>query len=562
MLCKAKRLRAFFSYYKPYRGLLAADIAASLVVSGISLILPLCVRYITKDLLYAPAEAAGGALRATGLIMLGLIVLQSGCALFYDHKGHEMGARMERDMRRDLFAHYQTLKFSFFDREKTGSIISRITNDLLSIAELCHHGPEDIIIYALTFAGALIILITINFELAAGVCAFLPVMVVFSLWYSRILKRAYTQSREGIAEINARIEDSIAGIRTVKSFCNEELEKARFQEANERFYQSRAGVYKHEARYYTGVSVFLCQMVMVITVAFGGLKLRAGTLDVADMLSFLLYAGYLTAPVPQLARIITQYQEGISGFNRFMDLMETAGEAYEPERAAPLPEVRGEITFQQVYFKYEACGEYVLKNLSFTVKPGEYVALTGPSGVGKTTLCSLIPRFYEASSGGVFLDGQDVRDLDLGSLRKHIGVVQQDAYIFAGTIRENIAYGKPGAPEEAVFDAARKAMAHGFIMALPQGYDTVIGPKGGTLSGGQRQRLAAARVFLKDPAVLIFDEATSALDYESEQAVQESLKALARSRTSFVITHRREALKDADRILFFDGQEIREQARD
>ncbi|MDR2484915.1 MAG: ABC transporter ATP-binding protein/permease [Treponema sp.] len=554
-----KRIRMFFSYYKPYRGLLAADIIAALVVSVISLVLPLCVRYITKDVLRSSGGNIAYSLMAIALVMLGLIILQSACALFYDHKGHDMGARMERDMRNDLFAHYQTLGFSFFDREKTGAVISRVTNDLLSIAELCHHGPEDIIIYAMTFIGALIILITINLELALGICVFLPVMFIFSALYGKTLKKAYTQSREQIATVNARIEDSIAGIRTVKSFGNEELEITRFRDANERFYQSRAAIYKHEARYYTGISIFFTRLIMVVTVVFGGLKLSGASLDIADLLSFLLYADYLTAPLPQLARITAQYQEGISGFNRFMDVMETSGEVYEHQNALNISKVKGDIEFLQVGFKYNAGNDYVFKDLSFKVRSGEYIALTGPSGIGKTTLCSLIPRFYEVSSGAILLDGRDLRDIGVQSLRKHIGVVQQDAYIFAGTIRENIVYGKPGAPEDAIIAAARQSHAHSFITALPQGYDTVIGPKGVTLSGGQRQRLCIARVFLKDPAILIFDEATSALDYESEQAVQESLKALARNRTTFVIAHRLSTLKDADRILVFNGQEIREQ---
>ncbi|MDR2536042.1 MAG: ABC transporter ATP-binding protein/permease [Treponema sp.] len=552
------RFRKFFSYYKPYRGLFVADIGASLMVAVISLIIPLCVRYITKELAYTSGGNVSNTFFMIALAMLGLIVLQSVCALFYDHKGHEMGARMERDMRNDLFAHYQTLGFSFFDREKTGSVISRITNDLLSIAELCHHGPEDIIIYALTFVGALIILISINFELALGICVFLPVMFIFSLLYSSVLKKAYAQNRERIAEVNAQIEDSIGGIRTVKSFVNEALEIAQFQKANERFCQSRAAIYKHEARYYTVISVFFTQLIMAVTVVFGGIKLSGASLDIADLLSFLLYVGYLTAPIPQLARVTAQYQEGLSGFNRFMDVMETAGESYEQENTSTLSEVKGAVSFEQVSFKYETGGDYVLKNLSFKVEPGEYIALTGPSGIGKTTLCSLIPRFYEAQSGAVLLDGKDVRTIRLESLREHIGVVQQEAYIFSGTIRENIAYGKPGSSEEAIHEAALKAHAHDFITALPKGYDTVIGPKGVTLSGGQRQRLSIARVFLKNPAILIFDEATSALDYESEQIIQNSLKDLARNRTSFVIAHRLSTLKDADRILVFDGQAIQE----
>ena len=552
------RLHKFVSYYKPYTGLFWADIASAVTVSAVSLVLPLFIRYITRDVLSASPEQAAGRIFAAALVMLVLIVLQSGCALFYDHMGHVMGARMERDMRNELFAHYQTLRFSFFDREKTGAIISRITNDLLSIAELCHHGPEDIIIYFLTFIGALCILMSINLELALGICVFLPLMFAFSFFYSRKLNRVYARSRERLAEVNTRIEDSIAGVRTVKSFGNEDLEIAKFKSANQGFYQSRAAIYKTEAWYYTSIGVFFTQLITAAAVVFGGMKLSGASLDVADLISFLLYAGYLTAPLPQLARITAQYQEGLSGFNRFMDILETPGERYRSPGGLRLPAVRGEVKFSRVSFKYDGGSDFVLKDLSFTVNAGERVALTGPSGIGKTTLCSLIPRFYEAASGSILLDGHDVRDLDLQFLREHIGVVQQDVYVFAGTIGENIAYGKPGASPEEIAGAAMKAGAHGFIAALPDGYDTVIGPKGLTLSGGQRQRLCVARVFLKDPAVLIFDEATSALDYESERIIQEGLKSLSRNRTCFIIAHRLSTIRDADRVLVFDGQEIKE----
>jgi ATP-binding cassette subfamily B protein len=552
------RIKRFFFYYKPYKVLLMADILCAMMVSAISLILPLCVRNLTKVLLSASEVHRANTLFTIALVMLGLIIIQTGCALFYDHKGHEMGARMERDMRNDLFAHYQTLRFSFFDREKTGSVISRITNDLLSIAELCHHGPEDIIIYALTFIGALIILISINVTLALSVCGFLPLMFIFSVLYSKVLKKAYTKNRERIAEVNAHIEDSIAGIRTVKSFGNENLEIAQFKEANERFYQSRAAIYKHEAWYYTSVSTFFTQLIIVVTVVFGGLNVSGASLNIVDFISFLLYVGYLTAPIPQLARITAQYQEGISGFNRFMDIMETPGETYQQEHSLNLSHVQGEIEFVQVSFKYDTSADYILKDLSFKVHAGEYIALTGPSGIGKTSLCSLIPRFYEVHSGTILLDGRDIRDISLSSLREHIGVVQQDIYVFSGTIRQNIAYGKPAASEDTIIEAAVKANAHEFIMALPKGYDTVIGPKGVTLSGGQRQRLCIARVFLKNPAILIFDEATSALDYDSEQVIHEYLKELAKNRTTFVIAHRQSTIKNANRVLVLKDGNITE----
>jgi ATP-binding cassette subfamily B protein len=519
------------------------------------------VRYITGDVLSAGGEVKVNAIFTMALVMFGLIIVQTGCALFYDHMGHVMGARMERDMRNDIFAHYQTLPFNFFDREKTGSIISHITNDLLSIAELCHHGPEDIIIYFFTFIGALCILFNINASLTLGICIFLPVMFVFSFVFSKKLKKVYTESRRQIAAVNSRVEDSISGIRTVKSFVNEELETARFREINENYYLSKSAIYKHEAWFYTFIETFFTRLIVVVTVVYGGIKLTGSALSISDLLSFLLYVGYLTAPLPQLARITAQYQEGISGFNRFMDIMETPGEKYEGENAIKLTSVKGDVEFQKVSFKYETGQDYILKELSFKVKAGECIALTGPSGIGKTTLCSLIPRFYEAVSGAVLIDGKNVNSIDLTSLREHIGVVQQDVYVFSGTIRENIAYGKPGATDGEIRQAAVKANADDFITALPLGYDTVIGERGVTLSGGQRQRLCIARVFLKDPAILIFDEATSALDYAGEQVILEALKNLARTRTCFVIAHRLSTIKNADRVLVFNGQEIREREK-
>ncbi|MDR2103965.1 MAG: ABC transporter ATP-binding protein/permease [Treponema sp.] len=558
-----KRIKKFLSYYKPYKGLFFADMFCAAVVSAISLIFPLCVRYITGNA--ASLQNPGGNLIwFFSLLMAGLILLQTSCALFYDHMGHVMGGRMERDLRNELFTHYQSLPFDFFDREESGSIISRLTNDLFSLGELYHHGPEDFFIYLLTLIGALIILFYINPSLSLTICIFLPFMFFYSFIYSKILNRAYTQNREKTAGIDAMINDSIAGIRTVKAFGNEEIEIKKFRKANEELYQSRALIYKHEARYFTGMGEFFARFIITAVIVAGGIKLSKGTLAISDFISFILYVNYLTAPIPRLAGIAALYQQGLSGFNRFMDILDLPGEEYGgPGRAAQGGGEHiggGNLEFVDLSFKYGEKADYILKNISFKIAAGDFVALTGPSGIGKTTLCSLIPRFYEPSSGRILLDSKDIRDMDLQTLRRNIGVVQQDIYIFAGTVAENIAYGKPGASQEEIIAAAKKANAHDFIMSLPDNYGTTIGSRGLTLSGGQKQRLCIARVFLRDPPILIFDEATSALDYESEGVVQEGLNRLSQNRTVIVIAHRLSTIKSAKRIFVLDKGGIKESA--
>jgi ATP-binding cassette subfamily B protein len=543
----------------------------ALGVAGIALVLPLCTRSITKAVMNEGTQSipgmqsipgvqgGAGVFFTTGMIMLALIILQTACGLFQDAMGHIMGAKIERNMRNALFAHYQRLPFSFFDKQKTGELMSRITNDLINLAELYHHGPEDIVIYLFGFIGAFVILLHINLKLALVVLAFLPVMVVYSLFFQGKLRRAYKGSYEKIAEVNAQLEDSLAGIRTIKSFAGEQAEAKKFSAINEGFYQSRARIYKHEAVYYTGMETFFAPLVTVAVVVFGGMWISRVSLDAADLIVFLLYVGYLTAPIQRIAFTIQQYQDGFAGFNRFMDIMEIPPEddkgKVEPAAAA----IKGRVEFVNVSFRYDEDRETVLENVTLDIKAGETVALVGSSGVGKTTLCSLIPRFYEVGAGAVLLDGIDVRDISLQTLRRNIGVVQQDVYLFAGTVLENIRYGKPGAGEAEVIAAAKKAYAHDFIMELPNGYQSDIGQRGVKLSGGQRQRLSIARVFLKDPPVLIFDEATSALDNESERIVHEALNALAKDRTAFIIAHRLSTVRNASRILVLTGQGIAEQ---
>ncbi|MDR2417988.1 MAG: ABC transporter ATP-binding protein/permease [Treponema sp.] len=551
------RIRKFFSFYKPYTLLFVADITCALAVSVISLMLPLCVRYITQDALDGVTQDfSRGA-----LTMLALISVQTACALFYDYMGHNMGGRMERDMRNELFAHYQKLPFSFFDKNKTGAIMSRITNDLLNLAELYHHGPEDLLIYGLRFIGALIILMSINLRLALVVYAFLPVMVAYSLFFQGKMRDAYRNNRERLAELNAQLEDSIGGIRAVKSFANEERERQKFVGVDEQFFRGRAFIYKREAFYFTGMEYFFAQLITAAVAAAGSLWISRVLLDVADLITFLLYVGYLTAPISRIAFVIQQYQDGFAGFNRFMDIVETAPETGYGANCLTNSEVviQGHVEFVNVSFKYDEGQENVLENISLDIKAGESVAIVGHSGVGKTTLCALIPRFYEVNAGTILVDGVDIRSFDLQTLRRHIGVVQQDIYLFAGTVFDNIRYGKPEADDAEVITMAKKANAHDFIMSLPNGYNSNIGQRGVKLSGGQRQRLSIARVFLKNPPILIFDEATSALDNESERIVHEALTDLARNRTTFIIAHRLSTVRNAGRIIVLTEQGIGEQ---
>jgi ATP-binding cassette subfamily B protein len=550
------RIGKFFSFYKPYTLLFVTDIACALAVSVISLMLPLYVRSITQD-------ALGGVmhdLSSGALMMLALISVQTACALFYDYMGHKMGAMMERDMRNELFAHYQKLPFSFFDKNKTGALMSRITNDLLNLAELYHHGPEDLMIYGLRFIGALIILTNINLRLALVVCAFLPVMAAYSLFFQGKMRAAYRKNRERIAELNSQVEDSIGGIRVVKSFANEERERQKFAEVNEQFFQGRAFIYKQEAFYFTGMEYFFAQLITVAVVAAGSLWLSRASLDVADLITFLLYVGYLTAPISRIAFVVQQYQDGFAGFSRFMEILETAPETgYGASLTNSEAVIQGHVEFVNVSFKYDEGRENVLENISLDIKAGESVAIVGHSGVGKTTLCALLPRFYEVNAGTILVDGVDIRSFDLQTLRRHIGVVQQDVYLFAGTVFDNIRYGKPDADDAEIIAAAKKANAHDFIMSLPNGYNSNIGQRGVKLSGGQRQRLSIARVFVKNPPILIFDEATSALDNESERIVHEALTGLAKNRATFIIAHRLSTVRNAGRIIVLTEQGIGEQ---
>ncbi|MDZ4766057.1 MAG: ABC transporter ATP-binding protein [Chloroflexota bacterium] len=552
------RFRKFFSYYKPYRRLFFADVICAVIVAAIALILPLCARYITQNVLAENAPDPLSQIASMGAVMLALIVVQTLCNTFVDYQGHVMGSLMESDMRAELFDHYQKLSLSFYDEQKTGQLMSRLTSDLTAISELYHHGPEEAIIAVLKFVGAFVILMTINVGLTVILFLFLPIMAVYALYFNRLMNAAWMRSRERISDIHAQVEDALSGIRVVKSFTNEAIEKQKFAYENNRFVQSRRDGYRSDAYFYGGMMAFT-QSITIAVIIFGGAAIVNADLELADLLTYLLFVAVLVDPIEKFVNLSRLYQEGITGFNRFIEIMAVAPDIQDSVDAIELMDVEGQVTFSNVGFQYKRDHRYVLKDISLHINAGEYVALVGTSGVGKTTLCSLIPRFYEVTEGAILLDGQNIHDVSLRSLRSNIGVVQQDVYLFAGTVLENIRYGKLNATREEIIEAARKANAHDFIVRLPNGYETDIGQRGVKLSGGQKQRLSIARVFLKDPPVIIFDEATSALDNESEQAVQDSLEQLTHNRTMIVIAHRLSTIRNAQRILVLTDEGIDEQ---
>jgi ATP-binding cassette subfamily B protein len=555
MLSRSKK---FLSYYKPYLRLFFADLACAFIVSAVTLVLPLCARYITQNVLGNPTPDTLNQIYGMGAVMLLLVVIQTVSNTFVDYQGHMMGTLMEGDMRTELFEHYQKLSFSFYDEQKTGQLMTRLTNDLFGISELCHHGPEEFIIAGLKFVGAFVILIHINVQLTLIVFLFTPIMAVYALYFNRRMNTAFSKSRDRVGDINAQVEDMLSGIRVVKSFTNEEIEKEKFAYENQRFIESRRDIYRNEAYFYEGMVTFT-QLIPIAMIIFGGAAIVNASLNLADLITYLLFVAILIDPITKFANLARLYQEGITGFSRFMDVLEIMPDIQDSSGAIDLTHVRGNVQFRNVSFRYKEEHNYVLRNISLDIKAGEYIALVGSSGVGKTTLCSLIPRFYDISGGQMLLDGHDIREICLRSLRSNVGVVQQDVYLFAGTVAENIRYGKRDATREEIIDAAKKANAHEFIMALPDGYDTDIGQRGVKLSGGQKQRLSIARVFLKNPPIIIFDEATSALDNESERAVQESLEKLSNNRTTLVIAHRLSTIRNAQRIVVLNDNGIDEQ---
>lgn len=554
---KENKWKKFARYYKPYLGSFAADMFFAILGAAVTLIIPMVVRYITGTVIYEEPDKAMKDIAVLAVVMIALVAVEFVCNYFIATVGHNMGAKMETDMRTEIFDHYQKLSFSFFDNQKVGQLMSRVTNDLFDISELFHHGPEDVVISLIKFIGTMVILLNIHTGLALCAAASLPFMLVFAYVYNGKLKKAFKRNRDRIADINAQLEDSLSGVRVVKSFGNEDAEMGKFQSGNNAFLESKKSAYKIMGIYNSGMGVFTTLVTIVVVVA-GAVFLTNKTLEVADLVTFMLYINNFTDPIKRLVSFTEQFQNGASGYERFLEIMNVEPDIVDDKHAVDVGTLQGDISFKNVMFHYVDTDTNVLSNLTLDIKAGEYVALVGSSGAGKTTMCSLIPRFYDVTSGEIDIDGMDIRKMTQKSLRRNIGIVQQDVYLFAGTVKDNIRYGKPDATDEEIIAAAKNANAHEFIMQLPDGYNTDIGQRGVKLSGGQKQRLSLARVFLKNPPILIFDEATSALDNESERVVQESLEKLAKNRTTFVIAHRLTTIQNAQKILVLTEDGIAE----
>ena len=552
-----QNLKKMMGYYKPYLKIFWADMFFATLSAAVALTIPLVVRYVTSTLIYLPADEIIRQITYIGIGLVVLLAIDCYSRFFIGNYGHVMGAKMEYDMRAELFGHMQKLSFSFYDDAKVGQLMSRITSDLFDITELLHHGPENIILSVLKITGAFVILVSINGWLALAAFAVLPFMFAFALILNKKMRRAFRANRVKIADINAQIEDNLSGIRVVKSFANEDIENEKFRVGNDGFLAAKKNSYHYMGSFQAGVGVFTT-MIQVSVILVGTVLIAHGRVDMTDLVTFLLYIGVFTDPIRTLVDFTEQFQNGYTGFERFQEIMNIRPDIEDAPDATPIGMVKGEIEFDNVSFQYKDNQENVLNHINLKVPAGAYMALVGSSGAGKTTLCSLIPRFYDVTGGRIMIDGKDIRSVTLKSLRDQIGMVQQDVYLFAGTIFENIQYGKPGATREEVIEAAKNANAHEFIMAFPDGYDTDIGQRGIKLSGGQKQRLSIARVFLKNPPILIFDEATTTLDNESEKVVQKKKKKLAKNRTTFVIAHRLTTIQNAEKILVLTEDGIAE----
>ena len=549
-------VQGFLHYYKPYKRLFYTDMICAVLVSMIDLVFPQALNYLTKNFLVTQTDEFVAIIGYLGAGMLGLYLLRYGCQYYITTWGHVMGARMESDMRQDLFEQFQRLSFSYYDRNNTGEMMSKVVSDLFDISELAHHGPENIFISCLKLAGSFVLLLFIHVQLTLLLFAVAISMTWFSYYQNKKMKVIFMENRQRIAAVNSQVQDSLAGIRVIKSFANEDLEREKFRRSNEEFLDSKERVYKLMGRFHAGNGL-LEGVLYVLVLVSGSYFVSQGQLAATDLAVYALYIAIFLNPLDVLILFSEQFQKGYAGFRRFAEVMQTRPDIVDREQALEVAAVRGRLEYENVSFAYEG-NSAVLHQVNFTVEAGRTVALVGPSGGGKTTICSLLPRFYDVTEGAIRIDGQDVRDWKLASLRSAIGLVQQDVYLFAGTIRDNILYGRPDATASEVVAAAKQANIHEFINSLENGYDTYVGERGVRLSGGQKQRISIARVFLKNPAILILDEATSALDNESERHIQKALEQLAKERTTLIIAHRLSTIRHADEIVVINEGRIQE----
>lgn len=542
-----KVMKKFISYYRPYKKIFLLDMLCAFTISIIDLAFPQILNYLNKTLYLDTKEAIMNSLLYLFIGLLIMYAIRALCRYYVSGQGHIMGARMESDMRQDLFNHYEKLSFSYYDQNNTGEMMSKLVSDLFDISEFAHHGPENLFISLLKICGSFLLLTMIHVPLTLILLAVTLVMLVFSYYQNKKMQETFSDNRKKIAGVNARLQDSLAGIRIVKSFANEDLEREKFYQSNQRFLKSKENNYKIMGSFYGGNNFFQGLLYIVILVA-GAYFVAEGSLAPTALATYALYINIFVSPIEILVEFTEMFQKGFSGFKRFLEVIETEPAIVDAPDAVKLENVKGIIDYNHVSFAYNE-EEPVLEDINIHIDAGKSIALVGPSGGGKTTICSLLPRFYDIDQGSIMIDGQDIRTLTLLSLRKAIGIVQQEVYLFSGTIKENIAYGKPGASDEEIIEAAKKANIHDFILSLPQGYDTYVGERGARLSGGQKQRISIARVFLKDPKILILDEATSALDNESERHIQKSLEELAKNRTTITIAHRLSTIRNADEII-------------
>lgn len=550
-------IKKFIHYYGPYKAVFFIDLICAAVISLVDLAYPQILRTMTKTLFTQDKDMILHVLPVIAVSLFVMYIVQSLCKYYVTYQGHMMGAKMERDMRRELFDHYQELSFSYYSRNNSGQMMSKLVSDLFDISEFAHHGPENLFISLVKIVGAFIFLFFINKKLALPLILLVIVMFVFSFRQNAKMQETFMENRRKIGDVNASLQDTLSGIRVVQSFANEDIERAKFKKSNEAFLVSKRDNY-HCMGSFMSSNLFFQGMMYLVTLVYGGYLIAQGEMQTADLAMYALYIGIFISPIQILVELVEMMQKGLSGFRRFLDVMETESEIRNADNAAELTDVKGHVRYDHVSFHYSDDETPVLSDISIDIPAGKSIALVGPSGSGKTTICSLLPRFYDVTDGSITVDGKDIRGLTLKSLRSQIGMVQQDVYLFDGTIKDNIAYGKPGASDEEIIKAAKCASIHDFIMELPDKYDTYVGERGTRLSGGQKQRISIARVFLKNPPILILDEATSALDNESERWIQKSLEELSKNRTTITIAHRLSTIRDADEIIVITEEGIAE----